>query len=421
MDSSLLFSALLTVGAPAALPAQGADVAIVGARIEVGDGRVIPSGNVILRGDRIAAVGPDTAVPSGATVIDGKGLTVYPGFIDAYSTRGLKIPDAKPAGTPPDNRTTAPATMWHANRKGIRSEVVASQALDLKNEVEGKRTQGITTVLLTPGGGMLSGVSAVVSLAGEGKVLLPEAATEMGFRNGSGAGYPGTLFGVTATLRQTLADAQYYAKQPNPTKDPSLEGLKGVLSGKVPALFNANTAREITRADRIAGEFGMRMIVNGGTEAFRMVDLLKARKAPVILSLDVADAPTRTPQTGPDATPKEVLEERYQLWQERIGNAKTLNAAGIPIAFSGVSGFGNGYLPGVRKLILAGLPREAALRAMTSGAAQILGVGDRVGTVEAGKLANLVVMAGDFASDKSEIRTVLVEGAKFDVKKEATK
>lgn len=405
------------------MPAQSADLAIVGARIEVGDGRVIESGNVVIRGDRIAAVGADAAVPQGATVVDGKGLTVYPGFIDAYTTRGIKMPDAKPAGTPPDNRTTAPATMWHANRKGIRSEVSAATALDMKDEVEGKREQGVTTVLLTPGGGMLSGNAAVVDLAGTGKVLLPDVATEMGFRNGSGAGYPGTLFGVTATLRQTLADAQFYAKQANPaTKDPSLEGLRSVLGGKIPALFNVNSAREIARARRIADEFGLRMIVNGGNEAFRAVDILKATKTPVILSLDVSDAPSRTPQTTPDAVPKEILEERYQLWQERIGNAKTLNAAGVPIAFGAVSSFGGGgYLPGVRKLIVAGLPRAAALTAMTKGAAEILGVADRLGTVEAGKLANLVVMTGDFASDKSEIRTVLVEGAKFDVKKGATK
>lgn len=422
MDLFSLTSAFLAVGAPLAVPVQGTDTAIVGARIEVGDGRIIESGNVVIRGDRIVAVGADAAVPAGATVVDGKGLTVYPGFIDAYSTRGLKLPDPKPAGTPPDNRNSAPATMWHANRKGIRSEVAAAQILDFKDEIEGKRHQGVTTVLVTPGGGMLSGNAAVISIGGNGKVLAPDVATEMGFRNGSGAGYPGTLFGVAATLRQTLADAQYYAKQASPTKDPSLEGLRSVVSGKIPALFSVNSAREITRANRIAEEFGFRMIVNGGNEAYRMVDLLKTKKTPVILSLDVTDAPTRTVQTTPDATPKAVLEERYQLWQERIGNAKVLSEAGVPIAFGAVTTFGGGgYLPGVRKLIGAGLPRAAALNAMTKGAAEILGVSGQVGTVEAGKLANLVVMTGDFASDKSEIKTVLVEGAKFDLKKEAKK
>jgi imidazolonepropionase-like amidohydrolase len=400
------------------MPFQGTDVAIVGARIEVGDGRVIESGNVVIRGDRIAAVGADAAVPAGATVVDGKGLTVYPGFIDAYSTRGLKIPDAKAAGTPPDNRNSAPATMWHANRKGIRSEVSAAQALDFKDEVEGKRDQGITTVLVTPGGGMLSGNSAVISLAGTGKVLAPDVATEMGFRNGSGAGYPGTLFGVTATLRQTLADAQYYGRQAKPEKDPSLDGLQPVLGGKIPALFSVNSAREIGRANRIAEEFGFRMIVNGGNEAYRVVDFLKTRKVPVILSLDVPDEPNRTVGTTPDATPKPILDERYALWQERVGNAKTLSAAGVPIAFGSVSTFGGGgYLTGIRKLLKAGLPRTAALTAMTKGAAEIFGVSDRVGTVEAGKLASLVVMSGDFANEKSEIKTVFVEGAKFDMKK----
>jgi imidazolonepropionase-like amidohydrolase len=384
----------------------------------VGDGRVIPSGSIVIRGDRIVAVEASNQVPEGTTVVDGKGLTVYPGFIDAYTTKGLKLPEARPAGTPPDARYTAPATMWHGNRRGIRSEVSAAKALDLKDEATSRREQGVTTLLVTPGGGMFSGTSAVVDLAGDGKVLLPEAATEIGFRNAAGSGYPGTLFGVTATVRQTLADAQSYAKQAKPTEDPALEGLRPLVTGQTRALFNANTAREIARAGRIADEFGLKMIVNGGSEGYRMLPLLKERKVPVILSLDVADAPNRN-ATG--TTPKEILEERYQTWQERMGNAKALNDAGIPLAFGGVSGF-SGYLPSVRKLVAAGLPREAALRAMTSGAADVLGVADRVGTLAPGKLANLVVMTGDFASDKSEIQTVVVEGSKFEMKKkEASK
>ena len=411
MDFFPLASALLTVGA---------DLAIVGARIEAGDGRVIANGNVIVKGDRIVAVGENAPVPAGATIVQGQGLTVYPGFIDAYSNRGLKIPDPKAAGTPPDNRNTAPATMWHANRKGIRAELSAAQILDLKSEIEGRRAQGVTTMLVTPGGGMLSGVAAMVDLAGDGKVLVSEVAAEMAFRNGSGTGYPGTLFGVTATLRQTLADAKQYATQKNPTKDPALDGLKAVVEGRIPALFSVNSAREIARAARVADEFGLRMIVNGGSEAYRLTDFLVARRTPVILSLDVSDAPTRTVSKEPDATPAAVLEERYQTWQERIGNAKKLSDAGVPIAFGGVSGFG-GYLTGVRKLVAAGLPRDAALKGMTAGAASILGVGDRVGVIEPGKLANLVLMTGDFVDEKSEIQSVLVEGTLTVVKKGAAK
>jgi len=402
--------------------AQTKDTVISGARIEVGDGTVIPSGSIVIHDGKISAVGENVTAPADANVIDGKGWVVFPGFIDAYNTQGLKLPDAPSSRTAPDSRNTAPATMWHANRKGIRSDIVAAKCLDLSSHLNDNYGMGITTALVASGTGSIRGTASIVDYAGTGVVLLSNAAEEIALRGGGfgGGGYPGTLFGVTALVRQILADAETYASTDNPKPDKGFDNLKPLMNGQMPALFTADTAREIVRASRITDEFGLKLIVAGGREGYRELDLLKAKTIPVILSLDVPDAPTRKVETGPDATPQAVLDERYNTWQERSRNAKILNDAGIPLAFSLGSSFAD-CLKGVRKIISFGLPRDAALKAMTTGSAALLGVGDKVGSIQVGKIANLVIMNGDFADEKSSIQTVFAEGKRIDLKKGGAK
>ena len=427
---TLLLSTLLAGGN---LPAP--DVAIVGARVEIGDGRVVENGTVVVRGDKILSVGTGAA-PSGATVIDGKGLTVYPGFIDAYSNSGLKLPDPLPNGpNPPDTLNTAPATMWKGNRKNIRADVSAAKSLDMKGPFKEQHAQGITSVLVSGGNGSLAGTAALIDLADVAKVVNAEAASEFVLPRGGGGGgahdddeemagaqapttdyaYPGTPFGIFGLMRQTLADAKRYAGQDKPKADATYEGLRPLVTGRIPGLFTVGQAREVARAARISDEFGFNFIVNGAPDAYRMVDLLKARGAPVVLSLDLPSEPRRTVVDEPDATPLRVLEDRYETHKERLGNARVLNAAGVVIAFRG--GGSDGYLAGVRKMIANGLPREAALKAMTLNAATIYGAADRLGTVAPGKTANLVLMTGDFADGKSKVQSVLVQGARFEMEK----
>lgn len=398
------------------------DLAITGARIEIGNGNVIPSGTIVLHGGKIAAIGANVDVPQGATKVDAAGAVIYPGFIDAYCTDGLKLPSAPPAGTAPSNRDNAPATMWHGNRRGIRSDILAAKALDVKERIAINYAQGVTTALLAPGGGMVRGSAAVVSYVGDGVVLRPDAGEDLSFRGvasgGPGGGYPGTLFGITATLRQTLADAQFYAGQPKPaTPDPIYENLKPLVTGQVPAIFAADTSREIDRASRVATEFNLRLIVQGAREAYRQIDLLKRQRAAVIVNVDTGIEPPLKPDGAIGATPVEVLQERHDLWAEKNANAKRLYEAGIPFAFCSGVGSIREYLSNVRRTIAAGLPRDVALKALTSQSAELLGVADRVGTLEPGKDANLVIMSGDFADEKSEVRSVVVAGQKTDLKK----
>lgn len=434
----LLISTLLAAGGHPAV--QGAETAIVGAKIEIGDGRTIENGTLVMRGGEIVLLGEGLPAPSGAKVIDGKGKTVYPGFIDAYSTSDLNLPDAPPSGKDlPDTTNTAPATMWHENRKNIRANVRAATALNPKASFADRISQGVTTVLFSGGNGTIAGTAALVDLSATPRVLVADAAEEFvlprGGRFGGGqedmAGaqgrrpqptdttptyaYPGTLFGITALMRQTLWDAKAYAAEEKPKNDPTYEALRPVVTGSIPAMFTLGNAREIARAGHLADEFGFKMIVNGVPDAYREVDVLKAHAASVIVSLEVPDAPSATSTT----VPQRVQDDRIAIYKERMTNARQLDAAGVTLAFRKGS---DDYLVGVRKLVAAsGLPREAALRAMSMNPAKIFGLSDRMGTLAVGKTANLVILTGDFLDAKSKVATTVVEGIATDAKKESDK
>ncbi|HVT12450.1 MAG TPA: amidohydrolase family protein [Fimbriimonadaceae bacterium] len=407
---------------------QTKPVAIVNARIETGDGKVIPSGVVVIRDGKIVSVSEMPGNTAGDDILDAKGKTLYPGFIDGYSTRGLKLPDAPSSGSAPDSLNTAPPTMWHGNRKGIRFDVVAGKCLDLADELKDNYAQGITTALLSSGAGTIRGIASIVTYTDKGDVLVPSEAAEIsirggGFGGGGGGGYPGSLLGIIALTRQILFDAQQYAQFPPEKKDDGFENLKPLMTKQIPALFNADTDRDIVRCGHLADEFGFKEMVCMARDAYKQIDTLKAHNAAVMASIDLGDEPSVKPPDNPtsDSAPPEVLAETHQNWVERSQNVSKLIAAGIPVAFSSTGASLGDFLKNVRKLIAAGVSRQDALKCLTSGAATILGVADKIGTIEAGKQANLVLMTGDFADANSEVDTVFVEGKLIKVKKEAGK
>lgn len=413
-----------------AVAGQANGVAIINAKIEIGNGQTIPAGVVVIKDGKIASVSAEPVVPPGATIIDAKGKVLYPGFIDAYSTRGLKLPDAPSSGTAPDSQATAPATMWHGNRKGIRADVIASKCLDIKDQLSDNYGQGITTALLTSGSGTIRGLASVVTYTDAGDVLVPTAAEEIairggGFGGGGGgnSGYPGSLLGIVSLARQVLIDAQQYVDNPPEKKDDAYENLKPLVSKQIPALFSADTEREIVRCGKIADEFGFKEMFSVAHEAYKQVEALKAHNAAVLASVELGDEPSVKPADNPtsDSPPSEVLAERHETWVERSQNIRKLIEAGIPVAFSSSGGNLSDFLKNVRKIVALGLPKDAALKCLTSGAASILGISDRVGTIEVGKQANLVLMTYDFADPNSEVDTVFIEGKLIQVKKGAGK
>ena len=392
--------------------------AITRARIEMGDGSVIDRGNIVVRDGKIAAIGADVAVPAGVKTIDGKGLTVYPGFVDGYTSRGLKVPVAA-AQEPRDDKTEAPPTMWEKNRKGIRSDVRAAAFLDLATSVEEFHKQGFTAGLLAPGSGTLRGICADAAYEADAKeATLPNAsfALEMSFRGGSGAGYPGNIMGVIALMRQTLFDAQRYSANAPAEKDEALAGAVPAVEGKMPVVFAADTEVEILRAVRIADEFGMRLIISGGREAWKQAALLHQRGIPVLLTINVGSEPPKdegkSVEPG-DSVPQAVRADRIRDWAERAANAAVLSKGGVSFAFSTEGDSLGDFFENVRATIEHGLPRNAALRAL-SEASRVLGLGD--GVLETGQPANLTIMDGDFATKGAKVVRVVVNGTMVEVK-----
>jgi imidazolonepropionase-like amidohydrolase len=299
-------------------PATGV-YAIVGAKIEVGDGHVIDKGTVLVRDGLIVAVGTNVTVPPDAEVIKGDGLTVYPGFIDADATQGLQLPEAKPDQDVAPNRTEeASPSMRLANRKGVRPEIHADDVLALSDDLlKSARQAGFTTELLLPGGGTINGCGALVNLSGKPRrdcVVRPDIAVRFTFRStggggfgggGGGGGYPGSLMGILALTRQTLLDARYHALQEaafdhggsrRPPDDAVLAALQPVLAGKIPVVYEADNQNDIHRAVKLADQFGLKLVISGGGEAWKQADELVAHHTPVLLTLDFGLDPTAKPE-----------------------------------------------------------------------------------------------------------------------------
>ncbi len=401
------------------------EVAIIHARINIGNGEVIDDGTVWVKAGRIVAVGKSVTVPENVSKVDAKGKTLYPGFIDAFSTNAVKSPpDASPEGKP-DVTSSAPPTMWIGNRKGISGDFDAAKNLDLDPD-EDYYKAGITTVFAVPGRGSIRGKGVIVNLlpaTNKTRVAFPNVGMGMGFRNGTGAGYPSDILGVIALMRQTLTDAQSLSKgarfdikgDKKPSWMGSIEALVPVVQGSMPVVFEAAIEREIMRAVRISEDFGFKTMIAGGRDAFKVGQTLADRNIPVLLNVDYGDAPSVKPDDAKipasSSTPVEIKQERFDRWKEQSEGVLALAKSGVRIALS-AGGSQRDFLANVRQVIKTGWSAKDALYSLTLGGAKILGIDKEMGSIEEGKVANLVLMSGDFADEKSTVESVWVMGTR---------
>ena len=419
------------------VPAEPRLHAIVGARVEVGDGRVLERATLVIRDGTIVALGPDAAVPPGAQVLDGRGLTLVPGFIDSWTDKGTTTPAAAAAANDgdaaPPRVEYASAAMREANRKGVRPELQARSILSLDGIAGAYRSAGFTTAMVVPPGGYLAGVGTLVSLSGRPAreaVVVPQTAMSLRF-DGDAAGdaYPSSLLGRIAQVRQAFEDARglratataYGAGgTQRPPSDPALEALVSVLDGALPVAIEADTPAQIDRALLVAGDYGLKPILVGGLQAYRRLDRLKG--VPLILGLNFGEEPKLDPakpaevtfdDTPPDSP--ETRAERVRTYNEAARNAVALQAAGIPFALSthGCKDVAE-FMARLRAAVRNGLPRAVAVRALTLDAARLLGVSRTMGTLEVGKAANVAAWTGDFMDEKSKVRMVYVDGRRID-------
>ncbi len=441
--------AALAITALAALPARGSAQdrtwALTNARIETVTRGIIERGTIVIRDGLIVAVGVNVQVPPEARVVDLAGRNVVPGFIDLISTVGLAAQPTPAPGGPGGGAAAAAAAaaQQQAGPVGLEPDrLVAEELRPNAADVRAAREAGITAVLTAPSRGAFRGQSALLplrdSLAAR-HVLRSPVALHMGFQGVGGGGggggggfaarYPATLLGVIAYERQAFYDArrhalllERYRQNPRgmerPAYDPRLQALIPAVRREMPAFFAANSENEIKRAIRIAGEFGLDLTIVGGTEAFRATDALRAARAPVVVSVDFP-TPTQVTGWGYRAAVRRPLNDSAvtdsAVRREVEGNAAALSRAGVRFALASGGLRPGEFLANVRKAIAAGLPRDTALAALTIRAAELAGAGQQLGSIEEGKVANLVVTDGDLLGDSSRVRWVFVDGVGYEV------
>lgn len=385
---------------------------IVGARIEPRVGEVLTNGYVLVEGGVIRAMGSGSPPTTSARRIDGSGLWVFPGFIDGFVTRGLKLPEWK---TTPgvDTTTTAPPTMLAVNNKGARPDLKASDILDQKSVAEDMNKAGFTVLHMVPGAGMFRGQGAVIAAAdGKKEQVLIKDGTVQGssFLSGGAPGsYPGSLFAVVAQMRQILSDAQREAHPAAEGKNPLAKALTPVLSKEMPVLFQADTAKEIYRALNFRDEFGFNVIFAQGREASKHASTLAQQNVPVIATLSLPVKPTQGDSIT-NVIPEPILQERIKDWEDRMRNVADLEKAGVKLALTLTGTNSSDFLSNVRELLANGLTRDGALKALTQNPAEILGIEGQYGSLAVGRPASLTILTGDLGSPSAKVHAVVVQG-----------
>lgn len=411
---------MLSIAAATSRGAGGAEVyALVGGRVITVAGGVLEDGTVVLRDGLIEAVGSGIRPPADARVIDVKGLTLTPGIIDGFGGIGLPAPAptrASAGGAGP----AAPAAVASplAPQAFVLDRIRTADALKA-------RDTGVTTALVVPREGVLPGRSVLINLSGdhpEAMALLQPAAMHLHMATLT-AKYPGSLMGTVAYARQALLDAAHYReswtayeKAPRghkrPRYDSSLAAWQDVLAGRQVLIVTAARENDIRRALALADEFKVKVAIAGAMQAQSVADMIKARRVPLLVSVNFDPPRPATFFGGADED-----KERRDI-EEAEKNPAALHRAGV--AFALVSGHAPDFLAGVRKAVERGLPREAALRAVTLSAAEALGVSDRLGSLEAGKIANVVAWSGEPLTKDAKPKLVFVDGELFEPEEKAS-
>jgi imidazolonepropionase-like amidohydrolase len=393
--------------------------AIVGARVVTVSGGVIENGTVVIQNGKIAAVGAGVPVPSGAERIEGRGMTVFPGLIDAATGMGLA-----------EIGQGANATVDISELGNNNAHAKAILGINPHtSHINVTRVNGITTVMSAPTGGLISGQGAVVNLNGstQGEMAVDgTAALVINFPRVAGGGGGGGGFGGGGgqaadfnelvrrrdaqidELKKIFTDSLNHARAreaaskdrslPMPATDLRLEAMVPYVRGEKPIVFTAERERDIRAIAKFVSEMKVKGIIVGGQEAWRAADVLKQNNIPVIYT-NIYSLPVRQDD------PYDILFEAPSKMQQ----------AGIKFAIStGDQGAEARDLPYHAGLAGAyGLSKEEALKAVTLYPAQILGLADRMGSIEVGKMANLVVADGDILDPRTNIKDLFIGGRRI--------
>ena len=410
------------------LLAQGGEpqfFAIRGPKVVPVSGPPIENATVVISRGIITAVGKDVTIPPEAWVIDGKGLIVYPGLIDSFTDVGIPAaaPAAGEAAGPRRPQELARGPQDRPNSTPWRS---AADEVSLSDKrIETWRAAGFTTVVSAPKAGFFPGQAAVLDLGGEragdlvvkSPVAIPVSLQTSG---GFGSGFPDSLMGVLAYVHQVWLDTDWsikaqaaYEKNPRgverPRYDRTEAALADALEDHALVLIPANNSVQLRRALELVDFWHVNGVLYGGQMAYEVAPEIAAKKLSVLVNL-------KWPEAEKDADPDDKPSLRTLQFRDRAPSSPAaLSKAGVKFAFySGGITAPKDMLKATKKSIDAGLAPDAALRALTLSPAEIFGVADRLGSIENGKIANLVVVDGDLFEEKTKIKMVFVDGRKYE-------
>lgn len=402
--------------------------AIKDARIVPVSGPVIEKGTVVMANGIITAVGTDVTIPPEAAVIDGAGLTVYPGLIDAGTTVGLPASEnAEPAGRARGPRAAAPVRIANGpqDRPLTMPWVIAANELNPGDpRIESWRNAGFTTALVEPEGGIFPGQGSIIDFGNEragNMVVAPRVTLGIDFQtSGNFASFPSSLMGSVAYVRQVFIDTRWYGNAEGiynahpsgverPMYDRTEVAVGDALKNNELILLPAGDKLAIYRAIRLANEWQIRAAMYGAQDGYELSSEIAASKIPVFVNVN-------WPKMDKSGDPDDVTLRELRLWDRAPSTPAALSKAGVTYAFySGGIANPKDILKNVKKAIDAGLSPDDALKAMTINPAEILGVSDRLGSIEQGKIANLVVTDGDLFSEKTKIKAVFVDGMRYEI------
>ena len=440
----MLFSSTLLAQEEKELKPVTRTYAITNVNVVQAPGKKMDMASVLIKDGLIVSVGKGISIPGDAIVIKADSMYLYAGFIDGLSRVGV----ARPKEEASRERVKDPGNPT-PERAGITPQNDVRYSLNPGDKsVEDLRNIGFTVAQVAPYGNLLPGQSSIILLGGKSidQMVLISNSSLYSELSGANNVYPNTTMAVMAKWRELYRQASQaksyqslYASNRNglerPSSDRVLEAFYPVIDQKMPVVFKSEKMLETHRILNLKNDLGFGLTLSEVKEGWPMITKIKASGAKVFLALDLPEEVKKEekkddkktdkkadsikakevvkPKTAADLE-KEALEKRkVEAITNYTSQASAFAKAGVPFGFSTLSAKAKDIPTNLRRMITAGLPEDAALAALTTIPAQLLGLSDRLGTVEAGKMANLVISDKSYFNEKSKVRYVFVDGTMY--------
>ena len=417
-STTILFAQQTTFPVNGSFDTRPGMFAFTNATIVVNANQTLSNATLLIKGQTIQAVGAGVAVPKGYVVVDLKGKFIYPSMVDAFSSYGITEAPAQARGFGGQRQSIFVSTKKGAYgwNEAIRPETYVKNifSVDTKKADE-LRKAGFGSVNVISRDGIARGVSAAVSLnegADNAVILKDQTAANYSFNKGTSSNdYPTSLMGSIALLRQTYYDAQWYGKQKD-EYNISLDEFGKQQT--MPQIFEVDGWQNVLRADKIGKEFGKKFIIKSGGDEYQRINEVKATGASLIIPLSFPKAY----DVEDPAEARNVTLSQMKGWELAPTNPAALEKAGINFALTAF-GLENSrdFWANIRTAIENGLTEKQALQSVTSIPAELLGINDKVGSLEKGKIANFLISSDNLFKNGNIIFENWVQGKRFIVNK----